>query len=328
MRIEEYIKLDFDDVLICPKRSRAPSRKSVDLIRDFKCLHGGTFSCLPIVAANMYATGTFKMADVFTQFQALTCLHKFHDASTVMRFWVDSPNVFYTLGIREDDFKKLKDFSQKWFSPPLICLDAANGYTMYFVERLRELRDACPDSIIMAGNVATPEMVQELLLMGADIVKIGIGPGSVCTTRIETGVGYPQLSAVIECADAAHGLGGMICSDGGCKTPGDIAKAFAGGADLVMIGGMLAGCDECDGNWTDNGLEFYGMSSVEAQWKFYGGVPEYCTAEGKSVIIPAKGPAANVLKRITGGLRSACAYTGADRLKDLTKCATFVRISK
>ena len=329
MRIEESIMLDFDDVLICPKRSRAPSRKSVDLIRNFKCLHGGTLKCLPIVAANMYATGTPKMADALSRFQALTCFHKFHDASTLMRFWADElPKTFYTLGIRGDDFKKLKEFSQEYFSPSLICLDTANGYTMYFVERLQELRAAFPDAIIMAGNVVTPEMVQELLLMGADIVKIGIGPGSVCTTRIETGVGFPQLSAVIECADAAHGLGGLICSDGGCKTPGDIAKAFAGGADLVMIGGMLAGCDECNGNWTDDGLEFYGMSSEQAQTKFYGGVPDYCTAEGKCVTVPKKGPAANVLKRITGGLRSACTYAGADRLKDLSKCTTFVRLNK
>lgn len=331
MRIEEYIKLDFDDVLIRPKRSRAPSRKSVDLVRTFDCLHGGSFTCLPIIAANMSAIGTFKMADTFASFEALTCLHKFQDVDTLMRFWgADPMRVFYTLGIREDDFEKLKKFTQTFFPPDMICLDAANGYTMYFVERLQQLRETHPNAIIMAGNVCTPEMVQELLLMGADIVKIGIGPGSVCTTRTETGVGYPQLSAVIECADAAHGLGGLVCADGGCKTPGDVAKAFAGGADFVMLGGMLAGCDECNGKWFNNGFEFefYGMASEEAQEKFYDGVPNYATAEGKRIIVDKKGPAANVLRRILGGLRSACAYTGAARLKDLPKCTTFVRVSR
>jgi len=331
MQIETEIYLDFDDVFLRPKRSRAPSRKAVELIRTFECLHGGMFTCLPIVASNMFATGTFKMAEAFTKEKALVCLHKFYDMTSLMEFWTgERPNVFYTLGIKKGDFKKLMKFTQNWTPHPLpmICLDAANAYTMYFVKRLQQLRAMYPNAIIMAGNVATPEMVQELLLMGADIVKIGIGPGSVCTTRIETGVGIPQLTSIIKCADVAHGLGGLVCSDGGCKTPGDVAKAFAAGADLIMLGGMLAGCNECDGKWNDNGFEFYGMASEKAQLKFYGGVPDYCTAEGKCIIVPKKGPVENVLKRITGGLRSACAYTGTERLKDLTKCATFVRVNR
>jgi GMP reductase len=344
MRINECIKLDFDDVLICPKRSEAPSRKTVELIRTFECLHGGILTCLPIIASNMYATGTIKMAKAFAEHKALVCLHKFHNEHELTKFWAKNQsidlqpkflNAFYTLGIKDDDFKRLCKFLPNWCltshainCSPMLCLDAANGYTMYFVERLQQLRTRYPNAIIMAGNVVTPEMVQELLIMGADIVKVGIGPGSVCTTRIETGVGYPQLSAIIECADAAHGLGGLVCADGGCTTPGDVAKAFAGGADFVMLGGMLAGCDECDGKWVNNEFEFYGMASKEAQSKFYGGVPDYCTAEGKCVPVPKKGPAENVLKRITGGLRSTCAYVGAKRLKDLTKCTTFVRVNR
>ena len=332
MRIEEGVKLDFDGVLIRPKRSKAPSRKAVELTRTFECLHGGSFTCLPIIAANMNTIGTFEMARALAEYQALVCLHKFYDITTLNEFWTNCSyeeelSVFYTLGVRAGDLGKLKDFAQYW-TPTMICLDAANGYSMYFVERLQRLREAFPDSVIMAGNVVTPEMVQELLLQGADIIKIGIGPGSVCTTRIETGIGYPQLSAIIECADAAHGLGGLVCADGGCRTPGDVAKAFAGGADFVMLGGIFAGCDECDGEWTDDGFEYYGMSSEKAQDKFYGGVESYATAEGKCVHVPKKGPAEKVLKRITGGLRSACAYTGAARLKDLTKCTTFVRINK
>lgn len=332
MHIEEGIKLDFNDVLIRPKRSRAPSRKTIELIRTFECLHGGTFTCLPIIASNMYATGTIEMADAFVNHQALVALHKFHSMTTLMKFrtsWISKqPNAFYTLGIKDADFHKLLNISQGKISFPMICLDAANGYTMYFVKRLQQLRTTYPDAIIMAGNVATPEMVQELLLMGADIVKIGIGPGSVCITRTETGVGYPQLSAIIECADAAHGLGGLVCADGGCSTPGDVVKAFAAGTDFVMLGGMLAGCDECNGKLDANKFEFYGMASKEAQLRFYGGMPDYCTAEGKCITIPKKGPVENVLKRVTGGLRSACAYTGAEQLKALTKCATFVRVNR
>ena len=329
MRIEEQIKLDFDDVLLRPKRSESPSRGAVDLIRRFKCLHGGTFTCLPIIASNMSATGTVRMANAFYDHGALVCLHKFHDTMDLIDFWRWGQRfVFYTLGIKEGDFERLEKFTLNSKAPAMICLDAANGYTMYFVERLQKLREAYPDAIIMAGNVCTPEMVQELLLMGADIVKVGIGPGSVCTTRFETGIGYPQLSATIECADAAHGLGGLVCTDGGCNKPGDIVKAFAAGADLVMLGGMLAGCDECDGKWTDDGFEFYGMASEQAQLEFYGGVPEYGTAEGKCITVSKKGPAKSVLKRLTGGLRSACAYTGAARLKDLPKCATFIRVNR
>jgi GMP reductase len=186
----------------------------------------------------------------------------------------------------------------------------------------------------MAGNVATPEMVQELLIQGrADIVKVGIGPGSVCTTRKMTGVGYPQLSAIIECADAAHGNKGHICADGGCRSPGDVAKAFGGGADFVMLGGMLAGTDECEGEWVISdgrkvAMRFYGMSSQEAQEKHLGGVKEYCAAEGKSVEVQYKGAVSDVLREVLGGLRSACAYVGADRLKDLPKCCTFVRCTR
>jgi GMP reductase len=205
------------------------------------------------------------------------------------------------------------------------------------------IRDLCPDSIIMAGNVVTPEMVHDLL-KSADIVKIGIGPGSACETRRVTGVGYPQLSACLECADAAHGLGGLICSDGGCRFPGDVAKAFAAGSDFVMIGGMFAGHDECDGEWemgwdvkykgdlelskVKKSMKFYGMSSTEAMEKYNGGVAAYRASEGKCISVPYKGPVSQTVQQILGGLRSACAYVGAARLKDLSKCATFVRMTR
>ena len=212
-----------------------------------------------------------------------------------------------------------------------VCIDVANGYTEAFVAFVKKVRETYPDIVLMAGNVVTGDMTEELLLAGADIVKVGIGPGSVCTTRKMTGVGYPQLSAIIECADAAHGLGGRICADGGCTVPGDIAKAFGGGADFVMLGGMLAGHDEAAGDvvTTEDGVfkRFYGMSSRNAMDKYAGGVAKYRAAEGKAVLIPARGPVESTIQDILGGVRSACTYVGARRLKELTMRTTFVRVS-
>jgi GMP reductase len=341
MRVEVELKLDFDDVLIRPKRSVAPSRESVDLKRQYRFRSTAAragWKGIPIIAANLDTIGTMQMATALHGLNMLTSLHKYYGLDELVEFFTNSPaadSTFYTLGIREADFDKLRAFVQEAADAArLLCVDAANGYTKFFVDRVKQVRELCPWAVIMAGNVATPEMVQELLIEGgADIVKVGIGPGSVCTTRKMTGVGYPQLSAVIECADAAHGNQGHICSDGGCRVPGDVAKAFGAGADFVMLGGMLAGTEECEGEWVTGGggkkiLKFYGMSSREAQVKHQGGVKDYCAAEGKCVEVACKGPAREVLQEVAGGLRSACAYTGAARLKDLSKCCTFVRCTR
>lgn len=290
---------------------------------------------IPIVAANMSTVGTFAMAKALHRYSMLTCLHKHYDTSSLVKFFSKN-QAFYTLGIKEEDFVKLKSFAGLHGSDPrFICLDVANGYTRYFVDRCREVREMFPRSVLMAGNVCTPEMVQELLLSGGvDIVKIGIGPGSACTTRIMTGIGYPQLSATIECADAAHGLKGHIVADGGCTTPGDIAKAFGAGADFVMLGGMLAGHEECEGEWVLNehgsrvGFRFYGMSSAEAMSKFDGGLKSYRAAEGRSVVVPYKGAVSDTVDEILGGLRSACTYVGTENLKDFSKCCKFVRVNR
>lgn len=330
MRIEEGIKLDYDDVLIRPKRSDAPSRKSVSLLRTFKMPYSGqTFSCLPIIAANLDSTGTFAMAAALAKHQACCALHKFYSLDDLEYFYLhnlSSVFSFYTLGIKDEDLIKLTTLTAKTGSLNLICIDVANGYTKYFVNKVKTIRELYPNSILMAGNVATPEMTQELILEGVDIVKVGIGPGAFCATRKVTGVGYPQLSAVLECADAAHGLGGYVCADGGCKTSGDVAKAFGAGADFAMLGGLLAGTQECEGEWTDEGLKVYGMSSKEAQEKYYDGVPSYATSEGLCSFIPPKGTASHIIADIAGGLRSACTYVGARSLKDFSKCCTFVRI--
>jgi GMP reductase len=332
MRIDYEPKLDFDDVMIRPKRSEAPSRSSISLERHYTFLNSGqSWQGIPLVASNMDTVGTMTMADALGP-QSLTCLHKYYAEDALAGFFAEERHqacTFFTIGIKNDELEKLERVMAR-VPLRLACIDVANGYTKYFVDHVSRLRGKYPKLTIMVGNVATPDMVQELLISGAaDIVKIGIGSGSVCTTRLKTGVGYPQLSAIIECADAAHGLRGHVCADGGCRTPGDIVKAFAAGADFVMLGGMLAGHDECEGEWVEEngrrvGMRFYGMSSKRAIDRYSGGLKEYRAAEGTEIVVPCKGPVKETIQEITGGIRSACAYVGTDRLKDLSKCTTFV----
>jgi len=213
-------------------------------------------------------------------------------------------------------------------TPKWICIDIANGYTERFFNYINKVREKHSNAIVVAGNVCTPEATEQIILAGADIVKLGIGPGSVCITRKMTGVGYPQLSCIIECADAAHGLGGHAMSDGGCTVPGDIAKAFGAGADFVMLGGMLAGHDECEGEVENDTMTFYGMSSEEAQVKYYGEKQPYRASEGKAVQVPYRGRVEDTIEEILGGLRSACTYAGAETLKSLPKCTTFVKVNR
>jgi len=369
-KIINDIKLNFDDVLIKPKRSKLGSRAEVALLRSFKFLHSTrSLSCVPLVAANMDTTGTFYMANALIEHNCLTCIHKHYSVEDFISFFTNiefKDFVFYSTGINKSDIDKLNQIcfglQNLGFPFPNICIDVANGYSEKFVKSVKHIRSLYPDVIIMAGNVVTPEMVEELLLHGGvDIVKVGIGSGSVCTTRLKTGIGYPQLSAVMECADAAHGLGGHICSDGGCKIVADICKAFGGNADFVMLGGMLAGTDCCEGEWeyeyrraivnndgktlqewwqpTDPGgidleqdkrkksLKFYGMSSKEAMNKHNGGVADYRTSEGRCVTIPYKGSTDDTIKDILGGLRSSCTYIGAENIKDFGKKTTFIMVN-
>lgn len=338
MRIEESLKLGFKDVLIRPKRSTLKSRSDVELEREYTFKHSGhKWLGVPIIAANMDTVGTFRMAEVLASFGVLTAIHKHYTVEQWAEFISRvSPSVLdhvmVSTGTSEADFDKLQRITSLSPMVKFICLDVANGYSEHFVTFLQRLREAYPNKVIIAGNVVTGEMVEELILSGADIVKVGIGPGSVCTTRVKTGVGYPQLSAVIECADAAHGLGGQIISDGGCAIPGDVAKAFGGGADFVMLGGMLAAHEECEGKLIEKDgkqfMLFYGMSSESAMNRHVGGVAGYRAAEGKTVELPFRGPVDNTIRDILGGLRSACTYVGAARLKELTKRTTFIRVAE
>ena len=338
MFLENDVKLGFSDVLIRPKRSNLKSRAQVDLQRTFKFLHSKReWTGVPVIAANMDTTGTFEVAGVLADHNMLTAIHKHYsvaewDAYLSGRDESIYSRIMVSTGTSEADFERLSSIMSNHPKLDFICIDVANGYAQSFVEFVSKVRGAFADKTIVAGNVVTGEMVEELLLSGADIVKVGIGPGSVCTTRVKAGVGYPQLSAVIECADAAHGLGGRIISDGGCTCPGDVAKAFGGGADFVMLGGMFAGHDESGGHIVERGgLQFklfYGMSSSTAMHKHAGGVASYRASEGKTVEVPYRGPIEDTVRDILGGVRSACTYVGAASLKELTKRTTFIRVQE
>ena len=327
MRIIDDTKLDFDDVLISPKRSQLTSRKDARLTREFIFKHSyHTWEGVPIIASNMDHTGTHEMYKALKDYDMLTALCKFVTWIELRKFTSDNSwsHLIQTIGLDKNLDELDYDHS------PWICLDVANGYTERFNDYVSLMRahEATKNKIIIAGNVCTPEATEQIILAGADIVKIGIGPGSVCTTRKMTGVGYPQLSCIIECADAAHGLGGHVMSDGGCTVPGDIAKAFGAGADFVMLGGMLAGHDECEGEVENDTMTFYGMSSDDAQIKYYGEKQTHRAAEGKKVQVPYRGSIRDTVQDILGGLRSACTYAGAKNLKALPKCTTFVKVNR
>ena len=373
MRIEEDLKLDYKDVLIRPKRSTLGSRKEVDLERGFTFRNYRPYVATdvlpdgypvvqeqyrhyrgtPIMAANMDGVGTFEMADKLAEGKIFTCLVKTYSINELVNYFdSDMPErtdyVAMSIGITDADHAKFRDvYEQTGSRLKYVCIDVANGYSSRFRDTVSEFRMMYPNLVIIAGNVVTGEMTEELILAGADIVKVGIGPGSVCTTRIQTGVGYPQLSAVIECADAAHGLGGHIIADGGCTCPGDVAKAFAGGADFVMLGGMLAGHNEGGGEiitkryltneMNSDGspvveekqfVQFYGMSSDAANTKHFGGLKDYRSSEGREVLVPYRGEVARTIQDLLGGIRSTCTYAGAMKLKQLSKCTTFVRCTQ
>lgn len=338
MRVEYDIKLGFKDVMFRPKRSTLKSRSQVNLQRTFKFMHTSIeWTGVPIMAANMDTVGTFEMALKLAEKELFTAIHKHYSLDEWNSFLASAPvgienYIAVSTGTGANDLDKVKAVFNANPHLKFICIDVANGYSEHFVSFVKEARSLFPDKVIMAGNVVTGEMVEELLLAGADIIKVGIGPGSVCTTRVKTGVGYPQLSAIIECADAAHGLGGQIISDGGCAVPGDVSKAFGAGADFVMLGGMLAGHDESGGQVVEKDgkqyKQFYGMSSATAMDKHAGGVAEYRASEGKTVEVEYRGPVENTLQDILGGVRSTCTYVGASQLKELTKRTTFIRVAE
>ena len=347
--------LDYNNVLIRPKRSTISSRSCVNLYRKIKFKHSTKeWEGVPLISANMDTTGVFSVYDVLSKHGIITAMNKFYtvddykehqekilkeynshiDNKTTTNVYPGlDPNMFMiSTGIKDEDFENLKNiFSQincNW-----ICIDIANGYIDALAHFCRKVRKEFPDKIIVAGNVATREIVEELILnCGVDVVKVGIGPGSACSTRLKTGVGVPQLSAVMECADAAHGSGGHIIADGGITVPGDAAKAFGGGADFVMIGGQFAGHDENPGKVVEKDgkkfKSFYGMSSKKAMQTHYGKMNSYRASEGRELLIKYRGKLDNTVQDYLGGLRSCCTYIGAEKIKDIPKCTTFGIVSQ
>jgi len=343
-RIEENEKLDFCDVLLRPKRSELRSRADVDLTREYQFRHSNKkYNNIPIIASNMDTVGTFEMAEKLAEYSLFTTIHK-HYTPDQWRNFIQGletdpdkkakvvSNLAVSAGTSDADRTKVRTIFSEIPEINYLCLDVANGYSQQFVDCVRRYREENSEYTIFAGNVVTGEMTEELILAGADVVKVGIGPGSVCTTRKMTGVGYPQLSAILECADAAHGLRGHVISDGGCAIPGDVAKAFGAGADFVMLGGLLAGHDQSGGQIIEKEGKryklFYGMASETGQVKHHGSLENYRASEGKTITIPYRGDVCSTVQGILGGLRSACTYTGAKQLKELSKRATFIRVRR
>lgn len=356
MQVKNELQLDFKDVLIEPKRSSLSSRSEVSLVKSYSFLNAEfDWKGVPIIAANMDTVGTISMAKKLAEHQCMTAIHKHYSVESLVDFFGKKTaasdfelleqnkhaiqHSFYSMGIVEKDLEKFDTvFNQVGYwdeksksGIKMVCVDVANGYTQAFVNFIKDFRKKYPKLILMAGNIVTGNMAEELLFSGVDILKVGIGPGSACTTRKMAGVGRPQLSTVIETADAAHGLKGHICSDGGCTVPADVVKAFGAGGDFVMLGGMLAGHDESEMEpFEKDGkkyLKFYGMSSSEAMNKYSGGVASYRASEGKVVELLHRGSVEKTILDVLGGVRSACTYVGAKNLKELPKRTTFYRVS-
>jgi len=334
MKILEDVKLDFSDVLLTPKRSQYSSRSEVSLERKIRFKYSPLeWTGIPIMVSNMDTTGTIEMAQALSKHKIITCLHKYYTWNDIP---LDLNKDYYAVssGITEKDLDNLDDIVRH-VNPKFICMDVANGYMHKFIDTCASIRQKYPDKIIIAGNVCTSEGILDLVMNGkVDIVKVGIGSGSCCTTRKQTGIGMPQLSAVIECSDTAHGIDAHIISDGGIQINADFSKAYAGGADFVMSGSMFAAHTESGGELTkdENNQKmykiFYGMSSKTAMVKYSGGVAKYRSSEGKTVKLEYRGPVEDTILELLGGVRSAMTYIGAKSLKDIPKCATFIKVNR
>lgn len=352
--IRSGLKLDYGDVLIEPQPSEVSSRNDVEVSAriGFPRAARTEFDGVPVMAANMDGVGTFEMADALRSRRMFTCLAKHYSADELIEYFSAEPSraghAAVTIGLRDSDWRRFKTVAARLGGTlRYACLDAANGYVRKFADRVREFRAAYPDIVLIAGNVVTPEQTKLLAEAGADAVKVGIGGGSVCETRLKTGVGYPQFSAVLECAAAARQCGARIVADGGCTGPGDVAKALAAGADFVMLGGMLAGHKEGGGEVVSkryrtgevdadgNGLteirkfvEFYGMSSKTANERHFGGLKDYRASEGRTVMVPYRESLDETVADLLGGIRSACSYVGASSIGRLPERARFVRCNR
>jgi GMP reductase len=370
MIINNETKLDFSDVLIVPQRSTLNSRSEILLERTFHFYHSPRiWKGIPIICANM-SFCSFDMAKELANHKMIACLHKYHSLDELSNYFNSNPqNINYTfvsIGYKKSDLNHLLELKNKINIQPNICIDVPNGHMDAFVKYCKKVRENFPESIIIAGNVTNTSSTQELIIYGGvDIVKIGIGGGSACTTRFLTGCGVPQLSCCLENSYIAHGLQngekklGLVCSDGGHKTVGDVCKALCAGSDFVMLGGYFAGTESCNGEWTfehkaylnkDNkykdinwwqpnspGYEtekrktkftYYGMSTHHSQQLYEDNIKHYRASEGTKITVEYKGTVDRVIQELLGGIRSCCCYIGADTIKNMNKCAEFCRVSK
>jgi GMP reductase len=323
-------KLDFKDVLIVPQNTTLSSRSEVSLLRTFRFkYYSKPLTCIPIIASNMSTVGTVTMAKTLSDMKILTVLHKYVPESDYDK--VSREYTFISCGISESDIQHTKKCILE-YGFDKICIDVANGYMDKLLDVIKIFRGEFPNILIMAGNVVTPERSVELILAGADIVKNGIGSGSACLTRMKSGVGYPQLSCILECSPEVHNVNGCIISDGGCSSPGDICKAFCAGADFVMLGGMLGGHTESEGDIIEvNGQKkmlMYGMSSKTAQEKFNGGMNDYRSSEGRSFLLNYRGSVKDTILDILGGLRSCGTYINCDKIEDFETYTQFIRVNQ
>lgn len=361
MQIVDSVQLDFSDVLIKPRRSSIDSRSKVNISRDYK------FKWCPIpitgtgiMQSNMGTIGNFEVSRKMLEQGLFACLHKHHNVEDLVSFYKELfsngdgtwRRCFLSIGLRDNGIEKLRTINKELGVQIGIKFDVPNGYIPQVKERVIELRKEFPEMFIMVGNVVTGDITEDLILSGADCVAVGIGNGAQCLTRRQTGCGRPQFSALVECSDAAHQVGGMVCCDGGITCPGDLGKAFGAGSDFIMIGSLFAGTDEADGEiitkWINNGeydrflydigykfephleekkfKQFYGMSSTLAQEKFGNGKPSYRASEGRVTLMPYVGSIDGVIEELLGGLRSTMTYIGAKNLKDIPKQSVFFKV--
>ena len=318
--------LDFDDVLLVPNYSHFESRKDVSTAVNL----GPYKFVIPIVSTNMDTITGVAMAKEISALGGLPILHRFmsvtdneksYQESTAKRFGMrtvtvqDGP-VGVSIGVTEGEHERFENLYAA--GARIFCLDVAHAHNKLVGRMIKTMRDF-PDVFIIAGNVATYAGADYLAGIGAGAVKVGIGAGSVCTTRQKTGFGVPQLSAIMDCSRVDI----PIIADGGIRQPGDVVKALAAGATMVMLGGMLAGTDEALG-----GTTYRGMASVGAQEDYFGSVADWKTDEGITITVARRGPVVAVIKDVVGGLRSGLTYAGAGDILSLHRKSVFIEVTR
>jgi IMP dehydrogenase len=319
------LAITYDDVLLVPNYNNYESRRMVDISsRDRR----GLLSLkLPVMTANMDSVTESPMANFIGDKGGIGVLHRFLDVNAnVDEFKKCRHQTFVSVGCSDAEFARAEALRDA--GATLFCIDVAHAHGKYVGNTLKRLREMLPNACLMAGNVATYAGADYLAACGADIIKVGIGGGSVCTTRIKTGFGVPNLTAIEECAKIDR----SIIADGGIRSPGDIVKALAFGADFVMIGGMLAGTRVTPGKVVTKAdgkkvKQYRGMASFEAQQDFLGGVPEWKTAEGVAVEVAYREDEEAILADIIGGLRSGLTYGGAASISELQRKMSYVTIT-